>query len=111
MSAAKSVVSLLVGISIDRGMIGGADGTVLSYFPDYRVRRGEKTIYDVTIRHLLAMCAPYRRKIQPDHEITSVNHTLQQLHCSRQLQRVLKKLYENGSLQKTGRGRYRLSER
>lgn len=42
MSATKSVVSLLIGIAIDKGMIGGVDDKVLSYFPDYRVKRGEK---------------------------------------------------------------------
>lgn len=65
MSATKSVVSLLIGIAIDKGLIGSADDKVLSYFPDYRVKRGEKTIYDVTIRHLLTMRAPYKGKGDP----------------------------------------------
>ena len=60
MSATKSVVSLLVGIAIDKGLIGSVDDAVLLYFPDYRVKRGEKTIYDVTLRHLLTMRAPYK---------------------------------------------------
>ena len=50
-------------------------------------------------------------RVQPDHEIRSVNQTLQPLHCSRrQLQRVLKKLCEEGRIIKTGRGRYRLRD-
>ena len=65
MSATKSVVSLLIGIAIDKGFIGSVDDKVLSYFPDYRVKRGEKTIYDVTIRHLLTMRAPYKGKGDP----------------------------------------------
>lgn len=65
MSATKSVMSLLIGIAIDKGIIGGVDDKVLSYFPDYRVKRGEKTIYDVTIRHLLTMRAPYKGKGDP----------------------------------------------
>ena len=65
MSATKSVVSLLIGIAIDKGLIGSVDDKVLSYFPDYRVKRGEKTIYDVTIRHLLTMRAPYKGKGDP----------------------------------------------
>ena len=64
-SATKSVMSLLVGIAIDKGLIGSADDTVLSYFPDYRVKRGEKTIYDVTIKHLLTMRAPYKGHGEP----------------------------------------------
>ena len=65
MSATKSVAALLVGIAVDRGMIGGVDDKVLAYFPDYRVKRGEKTIQDVTIRHLLTMRAPYKGKGDP----------------------------------------------
>ena len=64
-SATKSVVSLLVGIAIDSGLIGGVDDAVLSYFPDYRVKRGEKTIYKVTIRQLLTMRAPYKGRGDP----------------------------------------------
>jgi len=60
MSATKSVVSLLVGIAIDQGMIGSVDDKALSYFPEYPVKRGEKTIYDVTVKHLLTMRAPYK---------------------------------------------------
>ena len=51
------------------------------------------------------------RKVQADHAIASVNHALQALHCSRrQLQRVLKKLCDEGLVVKTGRGCYRLTE-
>ena len=65
MSATKSVISLLVGIAIDKGQIGSVDDKVLDYFPDYKVKRGEKTIYDVTIEHLLTMRAPYKCKGDP----------------------------------------------
>ena len=64
-SVTKSVVSLLVGIAADRGQIRSVDDKVLDYFPDYRVKRGERTIYDVTIRHLLTMRAPYKCKGDP----------------------------------------------
>lgn len=51
----------------------------------------------------------FLRKVQGDHAISSVNHALQALHCSRrQLQRVLKKLCDEGLVVKTGRGNYRL---
>ena len=59
-SATKSVMALLIGIAIDHKMIGSVNNTVLSYFPEYSVKRGEKTIFDVTIRHLLTMRAPYK---------------------------------------------------
>ena len=52
----------------------------------------------------------FLQKVQGNHEISSVNHALQLLHCSRrQLQRVLKKLCDEEVLTKTGRGRYRLN--
>ena len=52
MSATKSIVSLLAGIAIDKGMIKSVDEKVMSFFPDYTPKRGEKTIFDVTLRHL-----------------------------------------------------------
>jgi len=60
MSATKSIISLLYGIAIDKGFIKGVDEKVLSFFPDYIVKKGEKTICDITIRHLLTMRAPYK---------------------------------------------------
>ena len=71
MSATKSVMSLLVGIAVDRQLIRGTDEKVLSYFPEYSVKRGEKTIYDVTIRHLLTMRAPYKGKGDPWSKVCS----------------------------------------
>lgn len=65
MSATKSVVSLLIGIAIDQGLINSINDKVLDFFPDYKVKRGEKTIYDITIRHLLTMTAPYKCKGDP----------------------------------------------
>ena len=59
-SATKSVMALLIGIAVDRQIIGSVDDKVLSYFPQYSVKRGEKTIFDVTIRYLLTMRAPYK---------------------------------------------------
>ena len=65
MSVTKSVMALLVGIAIDNGQICSIDDKVLSYFPEYSVKRGEKTAQDVTIRHLLTMKAPYKCKGDP----------------------------------------------
>ena len=65
MSATKSVVALLIGIAIDQGLIKSIDDKVLSYFPEYIVKRGEKTIQEVTIKHLLTMKAPYKCKGDP----------------------------------------------
>jgi CubicO group peptidase (beta-lactamase class C family) len=53
-SATKSVVSLLVGIALDRGWITGVETAVFSYFPEYAdLRAPEKD--RITLRHLLTM--------------------------------------------------------
>lgn len=65
MSATKSIIALLIGIAIDKGQIGSVEDKVLDYFPDYKIKRGEKTIQNVTIKHLLTMRAPYKCKGDP----------------------------------------------
>ena len=65
MSVTKGIMALLTGIAIDKGAIRSVDQHVLDFFPDYEVKRGEKTIYDVTIRHLLTMTAPYKYRSEP----------------------------------------------
>lgn len=65
MSVTKSVVSLLVGIAVDQGLIPGVHAKVLDFFPEYPVKRGEKTIQSVTIEHLLTMTAPYKYRSEP----------------------------------------------
>lgn len=75
MSVTKSITSILVGIAIDKGMIKSVNDKVMDYFgPDiYQVKRGEKTIYDVTIKHLLTMTAPYKGKGEPWTKICTSN--------------------------------------
>ena len=65
MSATKSIIALLIGIALDKGQINSVDDKVLDYFPDYKVKRGEKTIHEITIKHLLTMRAPYKCKGDP----------------------------------------------
>ena len=65
MSVTKSVMALLIGIAIDKGNIKSVDQKVIDFFPDYTVKRGEKTIYKVTLRHLLTMTAPYKYRSEP----------------------------------------------
>ena len=76
-SVTKGVAALLVGIALDRGFIRSVDQKVMEFFPDYAVKRGEKTIYEVTIRHLLTMTAPYKGKSEPWKKVcTSEDWTL-----------------------------------
>lgn len=64
-SVTKSVVSALIGIAIDKGYIKSVEQKVLEFFPDYTLKRGEKTIQNVTLRDMLTMTAPFKYKSAP----------------------------------------------
>ncbi len=64
-SVTKSVVSLLIGIALDRGYLKSLDQKILGFFPDYTPKRGERTIQNVTLRDMLTMTAPYKYKSNP----------------------------------------------
>ena len=64
-SATKSITAILVGIAIDKGIIKSVDQNVLDFFPEYQLKRGEKTLEQVKIKHLLSMTTPYKFKSEP----------------------------------------------
>ena len=64
-SATKSVVALLVGIAIDKGYIDSLEQHILDFFPEYTLKRGEKTLPSVKLKHLLLMTVPYKFKSEP----------------------------------------------
>lgn len=64
-SVTKSVISILIGIALDKGHIKSLDQKVLDFFPDYEVKKREKTIQTITLRNLLTMTAPYKYKFNP----------------------------------------------
>lgn len=64
-SVTKSIISILIGIAIDKGYIKSINQKVLDFFPDYEVKRGEKTIQNVTLKDMLTMTAPYKYKSEP----------------------------------------------
>lgn len=52
-SVSKSITSLLAGISMDMGMVGGVDDSLFQYFPeDTDLRNAEKA--EISIQHLLS---------------------------------------------------------
>ena len=54
MSVTKSVTALLIGIAIDQGLIKSVDDFVMDYYKEtYTPKRGEQTIFKVTIKHCL----------------------------------------------------------
>ncbi|MDR2718959.1 MAG: beta-lactamase family protein [Treponema sp.] len=64
-SVTKSIISLLIGIAIDNGYIKSIDQKILDFFPNYIIKRGEKTIQNITIKNMLTMTAPYKYKSAP----------------------------------------------
>ncbi|MDO4416389.1 MAG: serine hydrolase [Erysipelotrichaceae bacterium] len=63
-SVTKGVMALLCGIAVDKGYLS-IDQKVMDFFPDYKVKRTEKTIYEVTVKHLLTMSAPFKFTYEP----------------------------------------------
>jgi CubicO group peptidase (beta-lactamase class C family) len=59
-SVTKSIISILIGIAMDKGYIKSINQKVLDFFPDYIVKRREKTIQNITLKNLLTMTAPYK---------------------------------------------------
>ena len=64
-SVTKSIFSILIGIAIDRGYIRSVDQAVLEFFPNYSIKRGEKTIQRITLKNILTMTASYKYKHEP----------------------------------------------
>lgn len=64
-SVTKSIISILIGIAMDKGYIKGPDQKVLDFFPEYEIKKGEKTIQNITLKNLLTMTAPYKHKFNP----------------------------------------------
>ena len=64
-SIAKSVVSILVGIAIDKGYIESVNQKVLDFFPEYKLRRNQEQLRDLTIENFLTMTVPYKYKYEP----------------------------------------------
>ena len=64
-SVTKSIISILIGIAIDKGYIKSTDQKILDFFPDYTVKKGEKTIQKIRLNDMMTMTAPYRYKTEP----------------------------------------------
>lgn len=62
-SVTKSVISVLVGIALDKGCIKNIEEKVLDFFPEYKVKKGETTIQNIMLRDMLTMTAPYKYRL------------------------------------------------
>ena len=59
-SVTKSVISVLVGIALDKGLVKYIEEKVLDYFPEYKLKKGRAIIKDITLKNMLTMTAPYK---------------------------------------------------
>lgn len=57
-SVTKSILFILFGIALDKGYIESINQKVLEFYPEYTVKKGEKTIQNITLRDMLTMTAP-----------------------------------------------------
>ncbi len=64
-SVTKSIVSILIGIAMDKGFITDIDQKVLDFFPEYVPKQREKTIQNITLKHLLTMQPRTNTKLPP----------------------------------------------
>lgn len=64
-SVTKSVVSILLGIAIDKGYIRSIDQPILDFFSEYQPQKKEQTIQKITLRDMMTMTAPYKYLIGP----------------------------------------------
>lgn len=64
-SVTKSILSILLGIAIDKGYIKSIDQPILDFFPDYIIKKREKTIQQIKLRDMMTMTAPFKFKHAP----------------------------------------------
>ena len=57
-SVTKSIISILIGIAIDKGYIESVERRIVEYYPEY-------SLPNITIKNLLTMTVPYKFKIEP----------------------------------------------
>ena len=58
-SITKSMVSALVGIAIDKGIIHSVDDTVVHYIPELKAQDNDIRKHQITLRHLLTMTSGF----------------------------------------------------
>ena len=64
-SIAKSVISILIGIAIDKGYIKSVNQKILDFFPEYELKKNQEQLKNITIEDFLTMRVPYKFKYEP----------------------------------------------
>lgn len=58
-SITKSIVSLLIGVAIEKGIIHSITDSVLDFIPEFKSRSDDPRKEDITIQHLLTMTSGF----------------------------------------------------
>ena len=85
-SCSKSVISLLVGIAIDKGYIKSVDETLLSFFPDREVKNMSEDKMNITLRDLLSMTSGLDSK---DYDADTLEGLIECFTSSNHIQSIL----------------------
>lgn len=64
-SVTKSIMGVLLGIAMEQGKIKSLDEKIVSFFPDYQVRKREKVLAEVSLKDFITMTVPYRYRFSP----------------------------------------------
>lgn len=62
-SATKSVVSMLVGVALQEGLLKSIDQHMLDFFPEYAEKEQDPRKHAVTLRHLLSLQNGFSREM------------------------------------------------
>jgi CubicO group peptidase (beta-lactamase class C family) len=65
-SVTKSVISAVLGIAIDKGLVKSIDQKMMDLFPDYDSETIDSSVREITLRHLLTMSAIFSIFPDPD---------------------------------------------
>jgi len=59
-SVTKSIISLLLGIAMDKNMIESVDQKILDFFPEYPPEQLKSDLKNLTIKNLITMTTPFK---------------------------------------------------
>lgn len=59
-SVTKSIISILIGIALDKGYIQNTEEKILDFFPEYKLKKRKSKIQNITLKNMLTMTVPYK---------------------------------------------------
>lgn len=75
-SATKSVVSMLIGVALARGLVNNLDQHILDFFPDYARAETDTRKHAITLRHLLSLQTGFAHEFPDQYWLNPVHKAL-----------------------------------